>query len=195
MENPEQTAHNNYARELIDVHQKALDDIVNVNSLFTIAVFVGLSFAAPHQRSLENREECNPDPEMAKRLILYEVTSFACFLLSSLGAKALKVLLNLKIIKKKLKPIPKFQSAFKILLSDTWRRFLLALSIVSSFVGVVLLMLSMIEVIQIRVGKLGCGSYYAMQSVGILCAVVLTALLLYAPSMVYAVIATATDLP
>lgn len=52
-------------------------------------------------------------------------------------------------------------------------------------------MLSIIEVIQIRVGKLSCGSYYAVQSVGILCAIVLTALLLYAPSMAYAVFATA----
>ena len=76
--------------DIIDVHLKALDDLVNVNSLFTIAVFVGLSFASRNQRSLEGRPECDPDVSLGKRLILYEVISVACFLLSSLCSKSLK---------------------------------------------------------------------------------------------------------
>lgn len=177
---------------IIEVHQKALDDLVNVNSLFTIAVFVGLSFATPHQESLESRRECDPDPGMAKRLIQYEVISFACFLLSSLGAKSLKVLINLEKIKKKIKRIPKLESLLKkFLLSGTWRRFLLSLSIAASFIGIVLLTLSMVYVIQIRVGRLSCGSDYALHSVASLCGIVLVSLLLYAPSMLFAVVATA----
>lgn len=75
----------------IEVYQKALDDIVNVNSLFTIAVFIGLSYAAPNQHSLEVRPQCGFDPNVARNLVVFEVVSFACFLLSSLVAKSLKV--------------------------------------------------------------------------------------------------------
>ncbi|KAL5818151.1 hypothetical protein ACOSQ3_022050 [Xanthoceras sorbifolium] len=177
---------------IIDVHLKALDDLVNVNSLFTIAVFVGMSVASPNQRSLESKVECDADPLMSKRLIMYEVVSFACFLLSSLGAKSLKVLLNLKKIKRRIKRIPKVDKLFKdILLSAIWGRSLLTLSIIASFIGIVLLTLSMVNVIQIKVGKLSCGSDYALDSVVYLSVIVLTALLVYAPSMVYVVIATA----
>ena len=54
-----------------------------MNSLFTLAVFVGLSQASPSIRSLENRDECDAGPGLAKMLVLYEVVAFACFLLSS----------------------------------------------------------------------------------------------------------------
>ncbi|TYH64034.1 hypothetical protein ES332_D07G237900v1 [Gossypium tomentosum] len=74
-----------------EIHQKALDDLVNVNSLFTLAVFVGLSMARQGERSLENRTECDADVGNARRLVVNEVVSFACFLLSSLVAKALKI--------------------------------------------------------------------------------------------------------
>ncbi|KAF2292500.1 hypothetical protein GH714_024600 [Hevea brasiliensis] len=123
----------------IEIHQKALDDLVNVNSFFTIAVFVGLSFASSGQHSLENRPECDADPGIAMRLILYEVISFACFLLSSLVAKTLK--------------------------------------------GLCFLALSMANVIQIRIGKLSCGSVYAYRS----WIIVLLALFIYIPSMFYAI--------
>ncbi|XP_057965869.1 uncharacterized protein LOC131156302 isoform X2 [Malania oleifera] len=64
----------NHDIDTIEVHRRALDDLVNVNSLFTIAVFVGLSFASPGQlHSLENRSACDPDPGMARRLIIFEI--------------------------------------------------------------------------------------------------------------------------
>ncbi|KAK1393849.1 hypothetical protein POM88_012905 [Heracleum sosnowskyi] len=77
-----------------DAHVRSLDDLVNVNSLFTLAVFVGLSQASPGIRSLENRDECDAGPLVAKMLVLYEVVAFACFLLSSLVAKVLKLHIN-----------------------------------------------------------------------------------------------------
>ncbi|KAK1578816.1 hypothetical protein Q3G72_033333 [Acer saccharum] len=184
---------NDKIKACIEVHQKALDDLVNVNSLFTIAVFVGLAYANPSQRSLENRPECDPDPGLGKRLIIYEVNSFACFLFSSLVAKAVKVLLNIR--KKELtrdhRLVPD-QLCKKILLSDSWKRFSLGLSVLASFAGIVLLTLSIVYVIQIRVGKLTCGSKHAIQAVAPLSVIVFTALLFYVPSMAYAVIVTAS---
>ncbi|KAK2651564.1 hypothetical protein Ddye_011420 [Dipteronia dyeriana] len=177
----------------IEVHQKALDDLVNVNSLFTLAVFVGLAYANPSQRSLENRPECDPDPGLAKRLVIYEVNSFACFLFSSLVAKAIKVILNIR--KKELTRdhilVPD-RLCKKVILSETWKRISLGLSVFASFAGIVLLTLSMVYVVQIRVGKLTCGSDHALMAVVPLCAMVLTALLFYVPSMAYAVIVSAS---
>ncbi|KAK2651542.1 hypothetical protein Ddye_011398 [Dipteronia dyeriana] len=129
------TKYHDKTNACIEVQQKALDDLVNVNSLFAIAVFVGMAFANPNQRSLENRPECDPDPGLGKMLIIYEVNSFACFLLSSLVAKSTKI----------------------------------------------------------RVGKLFCGSDYAIRAVAPLCEIVFTALLLYVPSMAYAVIVSASS--
>ncbi|KAK3220530.1 hypothetical protein Dsin_014500 [Dipteronia sinensis] len=177
----------------IEVHQKALDDLVNVNSLFTIAVFVGLAYASPSQRSLENRPDCDPDPGLGKMLIIYEVNSFACFLFSSLVAKSIKVLLNIrkKEQTRNHRLVPD-RLCKKILLSDSWKRFSLGLSVLASFAGTVLLTLSIVHVIQIRVGKLTCGSDHAIQAVVPLCVIVFTALLFYVPSMAYAVIVTAS---
>ncbi|XP_057965860.1 uncharacterized protein LOC131156302 isoform X1 [Malania oleifera] len=167
----------NHDIDTIEVHRRALDDLVNVNSLFTIAVFVGLSFASPGQlHSLENRSACDPDPGMARRLIIFEVISFAFFLLSSLVAKTLKVQLDINRYK-----------YFRDWQSKLWRGSMLSLSLMASFLGIVFLTLSMINVIQIRLGKLSCGSVHAMEAVAPLCAIVLLALAIYVPSSVNAI--------
>ncbi|TQE12308.1 hypothetical protein C1H46_001961 [Malus baccata] len=77
------------------VHVTALDGLVNVNSLFSIAVFVGLSLATPGQRSLENRTSCDAGIDVAKKLLVFEVVSFSFFLFSSLVAQGLKLAINL----------------------------------------------------------------------------------------------------
>ncbi|CAK7349228.1 unnamed protein product [Dovyalis caffra] len=162
--------------DTIEIHQKALDDLVNVNSLFTIAVFVGLSLAHRGEKSLENRTECDADPDVAKRLIVSEVIAFAFFLLSSLVAKTLKVHLNIYRQKdyKKIK--------FKII-----RGGMLLLSAWGSILGCVFLTTSMVDVIQIKVGKLSCGSVYAFRAAGSLIAIVLLALSIYVPFMMHAI--------
>ncbi|KAJ4846181.1 hypothetical protein Tsubulata_034505 [Turnera subulata] len=162
-----------------EIHIKALDDIVNVNSLFTIAVFVGLSSASRDQLSgLEHRSECHADADVGKRLVVYEVLSFACFLLSNLVAKSLKVYLNIfhnDRIRKR--GILKFGRGFMFLLS-----------VVASIIGVVFLTLSMANLVQIRVGKLTCGSHHTVTAVSSLCIMVLVAVLIYLPSMLFAML-------
>ncbi|KAL7201204.1 hypothetical protein ACSBR1_032999 [Camellia fascicularis] len=71
--------------------KSGLDDLANVNSLLSIAVFMGLSYETPGQRSLENRPECDAEPRQAKNLVVLEVVAFSFFLFSSLVAKSLKV--------------------------------------------------------------------------------------------------------
>ncbi|XVF30402.1 hypothetical protein REPUB_Repub16aG0054100 [Reevesia pubescens] len=159
---------------IIEIQQRALDDIVNVNSLFTMAVFVGLAFATPGQHSLENKPECDADSGVAKRLIIYEVVSFAFFLLSSLTAKTLKVQLHFY----------RFKIKVSFMKYKVFRGFMLSLSFGASLLGIVFLTLSMVNVIQIRLGTLSCGSVNAIQAVSSLCAIVLIALAIYLPSTI-----------
>ncbi|KAK2650989.1 hypothetical protein Ddye_018478 [Dipteronia dyeriana] len=177
----------------VEIHQKALDDLVNVNSLFTIAVFIGLSFATPNQHSLESRPECEPDSDIAKRLVVSEVVSFACFLLSSLVAKSLKVVLNIPKQEQNEDHIMIPDRLFKNwLLSEKWKTFLMVVTISASICGIWFLTFSMMNVIQMRVGKLACGSKYTYSAVIPLFVVVLASQVIYAPSMMYGVFVTAS---
>ncbi|KAG4401294.1 hypothetical protein GLYMA_07G239800v4 [Glycine max] len=69
--------------------------LVNMNSLFTIAVFVGLSLTILGQCNLENRSFCDTDVDVPKKVIVLEVVLFSFFLFSSLVAQGLKLTLNL----------------------------------------------------------------------------------------------------
>lgn len=79
----------------ISVHVIALDSLVNVNSFFTMAVFVGLFLTMPNQYSLENRAVYDAGIDTARRLRVFEVVSSSFFLFSSLIAQGLKLVINL----------------------------------------------------------------------------------------------------
>ncbi|GJN20380.1 hypothetical protein PR202_gb07750 [Eleusine coracana subsp. coracana] len=80
---------------MTSVHVTALDGVVNVNSLFTVAVFVGLSLATPGQlRSLAGDPAYDAGPGVARSLLVLEVVAFSSFLFSSLVAQGLKLALN-----------------------------------------------------------------------------------------------------
>ncbi|KAJ9159818.1 hypothetical protein P3X46_025287 [Hevea brasiliensis] len=81
--------------ELTKFQSNAVDVLSSINSLFTVAVFLGLSFASPNQKSIDPRSECNPDATMLKRLVLWEVISFSFFLFSSLFLKSLQLYINM----------------------------------------------------------------------------------------------------
>ncbi|EOX93717.1 Uncharacterized protein TCM_002644 isoform 2 [Theobroma cacao] len=132
------------------VHVTALDGLVNVNSLFTIAVFVGLSLTTPGQHSLENRAPCDADIDVAKKLLVFEVVSFSFFLFSSLVAQGLKLAINLLNSKD-------VDEAFRAHINLKVLRFGMMGSAVGSVMGCLFLMLSMVNVIEIRLGMLSCG--------------------------------------
>ncbi|XWS74890.1 hypothetical protein CRYUN_Cryun01aG0037200 [Craigia yunnanensis] len=70
----------------------ALDSVVNVNSLFTLAVFIDLTWN-PYDSSntlVNPGSRCFPNSKIAEDLIKFHVYSFSSFLLSSLVALALK---------------------------------------------------------------------------------------------------------
>ncbi|XP_021907408.1 uncharacterized protein LOC110821770 [Carica papaya] len=173
---PQQLEKRNQLTRGLEIYRNALDDIVNANGLFTIAVFVGLSLAQPGQRSLEERHECDADMTLGKQLVVSEVIAFACYLLSSLVAKALKIHLSVCT------PEQYEQFKYKVI-----RGSLLVLSVWSSIFGCIFLTISMVHVIQIRVGKLSCGSVYTLRSAGTLIALVALALFIYITFTMHAV--------
>lgn len=162
-----------------EVHLKLLDDLVNVNSLLTIAVFVGLSMATPGIRSLDTRDECHAGPGEAKMLIVHEVIAFSCFLLSSIVAKVLKLHLYL-------------DGARYVIVSRDFdlKDFMLILTSCASVAGIVLLALSIVNIIQIRIGLLSCGSKESRLAVMCLGIIVGIALVIYVVSMVIAIFAS-----
>ncbi|KAK1352262.1 Maternal effect embryoarrest [Heracleum sosnowskyi] len=162
-----------------EVHLKLLDDLVNVNSLLTIAVFVGLSMATPGTRSLETREECHSGPGLAKMLIVYEVIAFSCFLLSSIVAKVLKLHLYLDGV------------GYSIINRNfDLKDGMLVLSACASVAGIVSLSLSIVNIIQIRIGLLSCGVKESMIAVLSLGVIVGFALAIYVVSMAIAIFAS-----
>ncbi|XWS75983.1 hypothetical protein CRYUN_Cryun01aG0138400 [Craigia yunnanensis] len=161
------------------VHVTALDGLVNVNSLFTITVFVGLSLTTPGQHSLENRAPCDADIDVAKKLLVFEVVSFSFFLFSSLVAQGLKLAINLLNSKD-------VDEAFRAHINLKVLRFGMMGSAVGSVLGCLFLMLSMVNVIEIRLGMLSCGSKSSAHTVAALVILVSSALLFYISTAVYA---------
>ncbi|XP_058739520.1 uncharacterized protein LOC131611581 [Vicia villosa] len=161
------------------VHVTALDGLVNVNSLFTIAVFVGLSLTTPGQRSLENRTSCDAGIDVAKKLLVFEVVSFSFFLSSSLVAQGLKLALNLLNSKD-------VDEAFRAHINLKVLRWGMLGSALGSVMGCLFLMLSMVSVIEIRLGMLSCGSKSAAHAVAVMVVLVSSALVMYISTAIYA---------
>ncbi|XP_023547454.1 uncharacterized protein LOC111806395 [Cucurbita pepo subsp. pepo] len=161
------------------VHVTALDGLVNVNSLFTIAVFVGLSLTTPGQHSLQNSSVCDAGIDVARKLLVFEVVSFSFFLFSSLVAQGLKLAINLLNSKD-------VDEAFRAHINLKVLRLGMLASAVGSVMGCLFLMLSMVNVIQIRLGMLSCGSKSAVHAVTALLVLVTSALLVYISTAIYA---------
>ncbi|KAF6160212.1 hypothetical protein GIB67_016648 [Kingdonia uniflora] len=161
------------------VHVTALDGLVNVNSLFTIAVFVGLSLTTPGQHSLQLKGICDADINVARRLLVFEVVSFSFFLFSSLVAQGLKLAINLINSNDT-------DEAFRAHINLKVLRFGMLGSAIGSVMGCVFLMLSMVSVIEIRLGLLSCGSESAVRAVAALVTLVSSALLVYISTVFYA---------
>ncbi|KAI4370670.1 hypothetical protein MLD38_018994 [Melastoma candidum] len=162
--------------------QKVLDDIVSLNSWFTVAMFVGLSLATPGQvHSLESRSECDPDANIRKRLVLYEIASFSFFIFSGFLGKTAKLILYIYERKAYANPHRQLFSLMGFYLSTY-----------GTMIGCVFLVLAMVEVVEIKLGKISCGSKYAHITMGVLISVVVPALYIYFTTITYGLYVTTT---
>ncbi|KAF3661868.1 putative serine carboxypeptidase-like 20-like, partial [Capsicum annuum] len=151
----------------------ALDGVINVNSLFTLAIFVGLSFASPGKKStLNSHQSCQPGILTLKHLVIFEVLSFSFFLLSSLVAQALKLSLSLL-------SSAELADGFSVHVNRTLLRTGMLITAISSVMGCLFLMVSMLNVIEIKLGLLSCGAKSTILAVTSLVILVVSGLLVY----------------
>lgn len=160
------------------IHVTALDGLVNVNSLFTLAVFVGLA-VSPDEGTLVDSLDCKAGEGIERNLLMFQVISFSCFLFSSLVAQGLKQAIVL-ISGKKIKQV------FKVPVNNTLLRGGMLLSALGSVCGSIFLMLALMDVIQIKLGTLSCGSIWPVRAVVPLFMLVPTAVVIYICIVMYA---------
>ncbi|KAK2633115.1 hypothetical protein EUGRSUZ_L00548 [Eucalyptus grandis] len=169
-------------RQQIEHLQMVLDDLVSVNSLFTFAMFVGISIAGANPQTLQPRKECQASHQTKMVLLFDEVVSFVCFLLSSLVATALKMNLSTYLMSD---PNNRKRSARDV--NDGVRNLMIMLSMTGSILGCVYLTMSMANVVRVLLGNVTCGESDTLLATGTLIAVNVLALLIYVPSMMRAV--------
>ncbi|KAL1201074.1 hypothetical protein V5N11_014473 [Cardamine amara subsp. amara] len=160
------------------VHVTALDGIVNANSLFTVAVFVGISFDQPRDLSLTNRAGCNAGTDVERDLVVFEVISFAFFLFSSLVAQGMKLAINLLNSKET-------DEVFKANINSDVLRLGVVGAAGGCVLGCVFLLLSIVDVVQLRIGLLSCGSSLTIHTVLALVVLVSSALSFYIFTVFY----------
>ena len=163
------------------VHITALDGIVNVNSLFTLAVFIGLTWnPSDPNNSLNLDSTCTPSPSVAENLVAFHVYSFSSFLFSSLIALGLKQAIRIT-------RTPSYHPAeFFARIDKSILRVGMLVSGVGSFCGCGFLMMALVNVVQIKLGTLSCGSSATFAAVVPLFILVPIALLIYACVVMYA---------
>ncbi|KAJ1422297.1 hypothetical protein SESBI_13120 [Sesbania bispinosa] len=149
------------------------DAIINVNSLFTLAVFVGLAWNPNDpQNNLNSDPSCAPSAAIAENLVAFHVYSFSSFLFSSLIALALKQAIRLS------RNTSSFSSAVAHVNRSTLRLVMLV-SGIGSVSGCAFLMLALANVVQIKLGTLACGSSHTFAAIVPLFIFVPIALLIY----------------
>ncbi|KAJ7217507.1 hypothetical protein O6H91_Y470500 [Diphasiastrum complanatum] len=138
------------------IHVTALDAVVSVNSFFTVAVFIGLSVSAnnnsasQHTNSTSPVSACVPGEKTVKYLLVFEVVAFSCFLFSSLVAHGMKLYIIFFNSNDR-------QEALAATISHKFLRLGMIASAMGSIAGTLFLLLSMINIIQLRLGSLYCG--------------------------------------
>ncbi|EPS60773.1 hypothetical protein M569_14026, partial [Genlisea aurea] len=165
------------SRSTTAVHVTALDGIVTVNSLFTTAVFIGLSLTTSTSSETGNKSSCEGDVELVRRVIVFEVFSFGFFLFSSFIAQSLKLAINLASSSASNTP---HHGEVESWLVD----YGLFGSAAGSVSGCAFLVASMVEYVQVKLGRVPC-SGEAVVVICVLIVLVGSSLLIYVFSTVY----------
>nr|XP_043631979.1 uncharacterized protein LOC122603366 isoform X2 [Erigeron canadensis] len=140
------------------IHITALDGIINVNSLFTLAVFIGLAWQPTDpNNSLVNDPNCVASQKIAEDLICFHVYSFSSFLFSSLVALSLKQAIRIAKTSCDTRRLMVFTFDMCHVNKNALRVGYLV-SAVGSVCGCGFLMMALVNVAQIKLGTLSCGS-------------------------------------
>ncbi|XP_077214959.1 maternal effect embryo arrest 60 [Tasmannia lanceolata] len=165
----------------------ALDGIINVNSLFTLAVFLGLAWN-PNDPSniLVTDPSCLAGQKIAEDLVSFHVFSFSSFLFSSLVALGVKQAVRLAKTGACGSMRAHVNGNMRAHVNKTFLRFGLLTSAVGSVCGCGFLMMALVNLVQIKLGTLACGSSWSIGAIVPLVILVPLALLIYVCIVIYA---------
>ena len=170
-----------------NIHIMALDGVVNVNSLFTFALFLGLSWYPTFdtQTTLTSDSDCVAGSEIAEGLITFHVYSFSSFLFSSLIALALKQAIKMS------EGSGAYgdgdgESSHLGRVNKVTLRVGTMVSALGSVLGCGFLMMALVDLVQIKLGTLACGSVYTFAAVVPLVILVPLALSIYVTLVLHA---------
>ncbi|KAJ7299802.1 hypothetical protein O6H91_01G009800 [Diphasiastrum complanatum] len=140
----------------MQVHATTLDEVVSVNSLFTSAIFVGfsLSFPSNNNTTFQTDKSCVPGADTIKYLFVFEVMAFGFFLFSSLVAHGMK----LYIVFRSGKDMGQGSTAQ---INSMFLRAGMLTAALGTVAGTTFLMLSLITIVQLRLGALSCRNGWA----------------------------------
>ncbi|KAJ7571502.1 hypothetical protein O6H91_01G169400 [Diphasiastrum complanatum] len=174
----------NINKRTTQIHVTTLDSVVSVNSFFTIAVFIGLSVSSHNSSSPQTDTTsivsgCVTGENTVKYLLVFEVVAFSCFLFSSLIAHGMK----LYIIFFNGNDREEVQAA---LIDQKFLRFGMIAAAIGSIAGTFFLLLSMINIIQVRLGSLSCGSVWPERAAIPLIILVGSGVIVFISSVFYA---------
>lgn len=141
------------------IDNTALDGIISHNSLFTGAVFAGLSVGLSNGTGSSSggglvSSGCTVGAQVANDLVSYHVFAFALFLFSSLVALALKQ--GMRQVHR--------HGARTARIDKTMLRAGMVASALGSMIGCGFLMLGLVNVVQSKLGRIGCGLSAAASS-------------------------------
>ncbi|KAJ0984056.1 hypothetical protein J5N97_002412 [Dioscorea zingiberensis] len=162
------------------IHITALDGIVNVNSLFTFAVFLGLAWNPTDASATLASPECIAGSHVEEGLVSFHVYAFSSFLFSSLVAQCLKQAIRLA------RPRHNALSARAVRVNRKVLRAGIMACAVGSMFGCGFLTLALVNVVQVKLGRLGCGSSVAIGAIIPLVILVPAAMLIYTSIVFYA---------
>ncbi|XVF19973.1 hypothetical protein REPUB_Repub11eG0157600 [Reevesia pubescens] len=167
------------------IHIMALDGIINVNSLFTFALFLGLAwYPTPTLIDASSPASCAAGSNVAENLIACHVYSFSFFLFSSLIASAIKQ--AIKISKDSKDVTGHGVGASLVDVNLMALRVGMLVSGFGSIFGCGFLMMALVDLVQIKLGTLSCGSLYSFAAISPLVVLVPLALVIYVCIVIYA---------
>ncbi|RZC78446.1 hypothetical protein C5167_002628 [Papaver somniferum] len=173
------------------IYVTALDSIINVNSIFAFAVFIGLAWnPSDPNNTLINDPQCTPGNNVREDFISFQVFSFGCFVFSSIIALALKQALKIARNNTHIyETMTMAHNSTMARVNKTVLRVVILGSAIGSLMGFIFLMSGLVNLVQIKLGVLSCpNNGFTLQAVVPLVILVPSALVIYSLIVVYAFI-------
>lgn len=168
------------------IHIMAVDGIINVNSLFTLALFLGLTFSPETGKTSPVPVSCTAGTTVAENLVSFHVYSFSSFLFSSLVASALKQTIKIVDGGKGAESNEGVGEATVVRVNVKLLRFGMLVSGIGSVSGCGFLTMALVNLVQMKLGVLGCKNFHSLAAVCPLLILVPSALIIYVCLVIYA---------